>query len=117
LAEARRVVRPGGPVVAATINRYAGLHDVLREERYFDPAQRARTDAVSGHGRHDGEGGLFTIAYFAQPAEVPGEFTDAGLDPEGQYGLEGVAWLMGGVEDWLDDPARREAVLAASQRI
>ncbi|MFF4250479.1 class I SAM-dependent methyltransferase [Streptomyces sp. NPDC001663] len=117
LAEAHRVVRPGGPVVAATINRYAGLHDLLREERYFDPAQRARTDAVSGHGRHGTESGLFTVAYFAQPAEVPGEFTDAGLAPEGQYGLEGLAWLMGGVEDWLDDPERREVVLAATRRI
>lgn len=37
LAEAYRVVRPGGLVVAATINRFAGLHDVLREERYFTP--------------------------------------------------------------------------------
>ena len=117
LAEARRVVRPGGPVVAATINRFAGLHDVLRAERYFDPAQRARTDATNSDGRHSGEGGLFTVAHFAQPAEVPGEFTDAGLVPEGQYGLEGLAWLMGGVEDWLDDPDRREAVLAATRRV
>ncbi|MEU6144989.1 class I SAM-dependent methyltransferase [Streptomyces sp. NPDC047081] len=116
LAEARRVVRPGGPVVAATINRYAGLHDLLREERYFDPAQRARTDAASTDGRHDGEGGLFTVAYFAQPTEVPAEFTDAGLTVEGQYGLEGLAWLMGGVEDWLDAPDRREIVLAATRR-
>ncbi|MCT9076601.1 class I SAM-dependent methyltransferase [Streptomyces fulvoviolaceus] len=117
LGEAYRVVRPGGLVVAATINRFAGLHDVLREERYFDPAQRARTDAVGHHGRHGTEGGLFTTAYFAQPDEPPAEFTDAGLAVEGQYGLEGVAWLMGGVEDWLDDPERREAVLAASRRI
>jgi len=116
LTQAHRVVRPGGPVIAATINRYAGLHDLLREERYFDPAQRLRTDTVSTHGRHNGEGGLFTTAYFAQPAEVPGEFTDAGLTVEGQYGLEGLAWLMGGIEDWLDDPERREAVLAATRR-
>lgn len=116
LAEAHRVVRPGGPVVAATINRFAGLHDLLREERYFDPEQRARTDAANSDGRH-GAQGLFTVAYFAQPAEVPGEFTDAGLVPEGQYGLEGLAWLMAGVEDWLDDPVRREVVLAACRRI
>ncbi|MET7473307.1 class I SAM-dependent methyltransferase [Streptomyces sp. NPDC005648] len=116
LTEARRVVRPGGPVIAATINRYAGLHDLLREQRYFDPAQRLRTDRVSDHGRHDGENGLFTTAYFAQPAEVPGEFTEAGLTVEGQYGLEGLAWLMGGIEHWLDDPERRAAVLAATRR-
>jgi hypothetical protein len=113
------VIRPGGLVVAATINRLAGLHDVLREERYFTPLHRARTDAVTVGGRHHhhDEDGRFTVAYFARPEEAPAEFTDAGLTVEGQYGVEGVAWLMGGVEDWLDDPERREAVLAASRRI
>jgi SAM-dependent methyltransferase len=118
LAEAHRVVRPGGLVVAATINRFAQLHDLLREERYFIPPHRERTDTVLADGRHPfHEDGFFTVAYFARPDEVPAEFTDAGLAVEGQYGVEGVAWLMGGVEDWLDDPERREAVLAASRHI
>lgn len=117
LTEAYRAVRAGGLVVAATINRFAGLHDLLREERYFDPAQRVHTDAVGDHGRKGTEDGLFTTAYFARPHEAPAEFTDAGLTVEGQYGLEGAAWLMGGVEEWLDDPERREVVLAASRRI
>ncbi|MFF5364446.1 class I SAM-dependent methyltransferase [Streptomyces scabiei] len=119
LAEAGRVVRPGGVVVAATINRFAGLNDTLRQGNYFIPERRARTDAVSGHGRHrhSPEDPHFTTAYFADPAEVPGEFDEAGLVHEGQYGVEGVAWLMGGVEEWLDDPERREAVLAATRRI
>ncbi|MDQ1049751.1 bifunctional 2-polyprenyl-6-hydroxyphenol methylase/3-demethylubiquinol 3-O-methyltransferase UbiG [Streptomyces sp. V4I2] len=119
LAEAYRAVRPGGLVVAATINRFAGLHDVLREERYFTAVQRERTDAVTADGRHHhhAEDGLFTVAYFARPEEPPTEFTDAGLTVEGQYGIEGVAWLMGGIEDWLDDPERRAAVLAATRRI
>ncbi|GAA3985991.1 class I SAM-dependent methyltransferase [Streptomyces sp. NBC_01352] len=119
LAEAYRVVRPGGLVVAATINRFAGLHDVLREERYFTPLHRRRTDAVTADGRHHhhAEDGLFTVAYFARPEEPPTEFTDAGLTVAGQYGIEGVAWLMGGIEDWLDEPERRAAVLAATRRI
>lgn len=117
LAEARRVVRPGGLVVAATINRFASLNDLLREERYFVPQYRVPTDSVVEDGRHEPyEGNPFT-AYLADPAEVPGEFTDAGLMCEGQYGVEGVAWLMGGIEEWLDDPERREAVLAATRRI
>ncbi len=118
LSEARRVVRPGGPVVAATINRFAGLHDMLRQELYFTAEHRARVDREREEGRHVFEdGGLFTTAYFAPPHEAPEEFTDAGLAVTGQYGLEGVAWLMGGIEDWLDDPDRREAVLAATRRI
>lgn len=119
LAEAHRAVRPGGLVVAATINRFAALHDLLRQERYFLPPLRARIDAVSVDGRHTPapEDPHFTTAYLADPTEVPGEFTAAGLVCEGQYGVEGVAWLMGGVEEWLDDPDRREAVLAATRRI
>ncbi|KND40256.1 class I SAM-dependent methyltransferase [Streptomyces stelliscabiei] len=119
LTEAGRVVRPGGVVVAATINRFAGLNDTLRQGNYFIPERRERTDAVSGDGRHRWSPAEphFTTAYFADPADVPGEFTEAGLAHEGQYGVEGVAWLMGGVEDWLDDPERREAVLAATRRI
>jgi SAM-dependent methyltransferase len=119
LAEARRAVRPGGVVVAATINRFAGLNDTLRKGNYFVPERRIRTDAISVDGRqiNTPENPDFTTAYFADPAEVPGEFTEAGLEHEGQYGVEGVAWLMGGVEEWLDDPERREAVLAATRRI
>ncbi|UUU26004.1 class I SAM-dependent methyltransferase [Streptomyces sp. DSM 40750] len=119
LTEARRAVRPGGVVVAATINRFAGLHDTLLQGNYFIPERRKRVDAVSRDGRHRyaPEDPHFTTAYFADPAEVPGEFTEAGLEHEGQYGVEGVAWLLGGVEEWLDDPERREAVLAATRRI
>ncbi|MGW0840679.1 class I SAM-dependent methyltransferase [Streptomyces sp. NPDC002787] len=119
LAEARRVVRPGGVVVAATINRFAGLNDTLMQGNYFIPERRRRTDEVSADGRHSYSSAdpHFTTAYFADPAEVPDEFTEAGLAHEGQYGVEGVAWLMGGIEEWLDEPERREAVLAATRRI
>ncbi|AZQ38596.1 class I SAM-dependent methyltransferase [Streptomyces cyaneochromogenes] len=119
LAEAHRAARPGGLVVAATINRFAQLHDLLREERYFIPRHRERTDAVlADGGRHPyHEDGFFTLAHFARPDEVPAEFADAGLTVEGQYGIEGVAWLMGGVEDWLDAPECREAVLEACRHI
>ncbi|MFJ8042525.1 class I SAM-dependent methyltransferase [Kitasatospora sp. NPDC096147] len=115
LAEARRVVRPGGPVVAATINRFAGLHDTLYKENYFDPARRPHVDAVTvdGHLRPSAEQPGFTTAYFHQPGEVPGEFEAAGLAATGQYGVEGAAWLMGGLDAWLADEGRRATVLHA----
>jgi hypothetical protein len=82
-------------VVAATVNRHAALHDLLKAEYCFDPAHRVHTDEVSATGRHADDEGLFTTAYFAEPAEVPAEFSEAGLD----------------------DPERGEAVMSATRRI
>ncbi|SCK10051.1 bifunctional 2-polyprenyl-6-hydroxyphenol methylase/3-demethylubiquinol 3-O-methyltransferase UbiG [Streptomyces sp. WMMB 322] len=119
LAEAHRVLIPGGLVVAATINRFAGIHDTLNKGAYFDPGLRPQIEAAAHDGRlraAEGEKSMFTTAYFHQPEEVPAEFTAAGLTPTGQYGLEGAAWLMGGLASWLDDPGRRELVLHAMRR-
>jgi ubiquinone/menaquinone biosynthesis C-methylase UbiE len=115
LTEARRTVRPGGLVVAATINRFAGVHDTLNRGRYFHPETRARQEscARNGQNRPTGPTAMFTTSYFHDPSDVPGEFNDAGLTATGQYGLEGAAWLMRDVEAWLDNPEQRDAVLAA----
>ncbi|MFD0328229.1 class I SAM-dependent methyltransferase [Streptacidiphilus monticola] len=43
LSEAYRVLRPDGLLVAATINRFAGLHDTLNQGRYFDPCGGRRS--------------------------------------------------------------------------
>ncbi|WP_055590944.1 class I SAM-dependent methyltransferase [Peterkaempfera griseoplana] len=118
LAEAARVARPGGLVVAATINRWAGLHDLLNQGRYFDAATQARVHATvdDGRTRSIGPEATFTTAYFHRPDEVPAEFAEAGLVTTGQYGVEGAAWLMGDVVEWLDDPARRAMALDAVRR-
>jgi SAM-dependent methyltransferase len=115
LAEAVRVVCPGGLVAAATLNRFSALHDQLRKGEYFAPAEREFIDSVSDSGQHLRPGGGF-CAYLHEPAEVPGEFEDAGLAVRGQYGVEGAAWLMPGVTGWTEDGERRSAVLAALRR-
>lgn len=120
LAEAARVVRPGGTVAAAAISRYSGVHDTLRTGGYTDPAVRAHVDGAAATGvLRDGRPNAgFTTAYFHDPGELPGEFTDAGLRGPGggapdRYGLEGAAWLMPGLDDWLDDADRRGVLLDA----
>ncbi|GAA2747746.1 class I SAM-dependent methyltransferase [Kitasatospora cinereorecta] len=118
LAEAARAVRPGGLVVAATINRWAGMHDLLRTAVYFEPNRRARTESAMETGvlAHSERDSMFTTAYFHRPEDVPAEFAEAGLAPFGQYGLEGSAWLMPDMEEHLDDADRRAVVLDALRR-
>jgi SAM-dependent methyltransferase len=112
LAEAARVVRPGGLIVAATINRHAPLHDQLNRGGWFEAERRARLEEIAEEGRNPG-GGDFTTAYFHHPARIAAELAGAGLAVTGQYGVEGAAWLMGDIAGHLDDEERRTAVLAA----
>jgi SAM-dependent methyltransferase len=117
LAEARRVARPGGVVAAATIGRWAPLHDGLVQGFYFDPAHRARTRDALRTGGQGGDTGVFTVAYFHRPEEIPGEFADAGLADPVRHGLEGGAWLVGGINARLDDPEQRGVVLDALRAV
>lgn len=112
LAEAARVVRPGGTVVTATINRYAALHDQLKRGGWFEPWRQVRLAETSATGRVDA-GGEFTTAYLHQPDEIAAEVAAAGLAISGQYGIEGAAWLFGGIDACLDDKTKRADLLEA----
>lgn len=113
LREARRVARPGALLAVATINRFAGLHDMLMRSLYLDDHVREVIDAATSDGllRNTIEG--FTTAYLHHPEQVITELEAAGWLPEGQYGLEGAAHLMPHTIEWLDDEHHREALLAA----
>jgi SAM-dependent methyltransferase len=113
LTEARRVARPGALVAAAQISRYAGLNGLLSVGRYFEPGVPEHTTEVLRTGHLPAGGPFFTDAYFHDPAEIAGEFTEAGLHDAVPHGLEGAAWLMGDMETHLDDPVRRGHVLDA----
>ncbi|WP_030919249.1 class I SAM-dependent methyltransferase [Streptosporangium amethystogenes] len=116
LAEAVRVVRPGGLVAAATISRYSVMHDTIYLGSYLLEEQRkmAHSAAVDGVMLSPGSG--FT-AYLHDPDEVPVEFADAGLPDAARYGLEGPFSLYGDINDWLDDPDRRTLMLDAQRRL
>ncbi|MEV0201221.1 class I SAM-dependent methyltransferase [Nonomuraea sp. NPDC050691] len=114
LAEARRAVRPGGLVAAATINRHAAVLDAIHLGHYLDERDRRAAHAAAADGVMLSPRRGFP-AYFHDPDEVAAEFADAGLRGARQYGLEGVFWLYGDVDDWLDDPERRALLLDAQR--
>jgi SAM-dependent methyltransferase len=119
LAEARRVVKPGGLVAAAAISRYAstidGLRGPLEQDGFEASIERDLED-----GRHtnpDARPRWFTTAYFHLPEELPGELEAAGLVGVETLAIEGPAWMIGGLGAQLDDPARRARLFRALERV
>ncbi len=110
LAEARRVLRPGGKVVAAAISRHASLLDGLVRGLVDDPAFVAILDQDLRDGQHRNPTACldyFTTAYFHQPAELVAEAAEAGLSADAVVAVEGPAWLMPDLEArWRDEPRR-----------
>jgi SAM-dependent methyltransferase len=89
LAEAVRVTRPGGVVVAAGINRYGGLIEAGSNGTLTEDNLHLFTEAFAS-GRIDGSAG-FTVAYFHHADELATELTTAGLADVDVLGVEGPA--------------------------
>jgi SAM-dependent methyltransferase len=119
--EAARAVRPGGPVIAATITRFASLHDGFAQDFYADPRYAAVVDRalVTGEHRNTEPGRTwFTDAYFHRPEEPAAEAREAGLDVVTVVAVEGTLWLLGTrLREILADPERTELMLAMLRRV
>jgi ubiquinone/menaquinone biosynthesis C-methylase UbiE len=117
LAEAGRVARSGGTVVAAAIARFASLFDGLTRGFLGDPTFDAIVERDLEDGQHRNPTDRvewFTTAYFHHPQEVPAEIEEAGLELEGLFGIEGPGSLLGHL--W-DDPEDREHLLRAARAV
>ena len=94
-AESRRVLRPDGVVIAASINQYAGLLDGLRHE-FVD----------TGFGR---------VGYLHPSGQLADEAAAAGLHVDGVFGVEGPGCLVTDLDErWLN-VEQREAILDAAR--
>jgi SAM-dependent methyltransferase len=118
--EARRVLKPGGVVLAAAISRFASTLDGLRLGLFDDPAfaRIAEQDLLDGQHRNPtGDPRYFTTTFFHLPDELRGEAEEAGLTHEATLGVEGPGWLLQDFDRWWDDPARRERLLAVARAV
>jgi len=116
LAEARRVCRKDGVVVAAAISRFASMLDGLRGGYLEDPAFAALAASDLRDGRHENptaNPAYFTTAYFHRPEELEAECTAAGLSHEATITVEGAAWLLADLDARLADERKRTALLDA----
>lgn len=99
LAEARRLVRPKGVVVAAVISRFASLLDGTAYGFLDDPQFVAIVECDLRDGQHRNPEPLtrpewFTTAFFHRPEDISEEVEAAGLRLERLVGVEGPGrWL------------------------
>ncbi|GAA4687269.1 hypothetical protein GCM10023347_48560 [Streptomyces chumphonensis] len=93
LAEARRVVKPGGLVAAAAINRYASLFEHVTYAHLHAPRLQESIATILRTAVHDGRRG-FTLAYFHRAEELAEELRACGLSDVQVYGIEGPAWSI-----------------------
>jgi hypothetical protein len=69
------------------------------------------------HRNPSGRPDWFTTAFFHRPEELRKELQEAGFAVEALLAVEGPGTSLRDVDDWLDDPDRREALLRAIRRV
>jgi len=119
LAEARRVLRPGGRLLAMAICRFASLLDGLYEGWLDDPDFRPIVDQDLADGQHRnpdpaGRPEFFTTAYFHTLDGLADEIERAGFTGVTIYGVEGPGWPLR--SEWAG-PQRREHILFAASSV
>ena len=114
LAEAARVLAPGGVLIAAAISRWASALDGLSRNLLGDArfARIVERDVREGQHRNTTERmDYFTTAYFHAPEELRGETQQVGLAVKGLYGVEGPGWILPDFDERWTNPEQRKALL------
>jgi hypothetical protein len=119
LAEARRIVRPGGPVFAAAISRWAPRLDGILSHRIYQqyPKIVEWCDAMERTGDLPVVSPDWFGGYCHRPAQLRAELRAAGLEVTDLVSIEGAGALMPDIEQRMDDPDDRAAALTTARAL
>jgi ubiquinone/menaquinone biosynthesis C-methylase UbiE len=119
LSEARRVLQPGGVIMAAAITRFASTIIALLKGLVADPIFTPIYEKDLRDGQHrnpTADPGYFTDSYFHYPQELIDEIIAAGFMFETLLAIEGPTLLMEDfTQKWEDKEIRRKLLAIVRQ--
>ena len=119
IAEAWRVLRPGGVLLAYALSRYASTIYGLRNGFVWDSAYLGMITQELSNGQHrqPPDWKVLTTAFFHHPEELKAELEEAGMIHEGTYGIQGPGWLVPEFEQSMQDEERLGILLEIANRV
>lgn len=120
LLEAYRVLRPGGVLFAVAISKFASTLDGLCRNLLADPifAEIVAEDLRTGcHRNPTGNPDYFTDAVFHLPEELEQEAARAGFTHRTVEAIEGPAWLLSNLSEWMNTESRHQQLMSLLDQI
>jgi ubiquinone/menaquinone biosynthesis C-methylase UbiE len=118
LTEAYRVLKPGGLLAAAGINRFSSLFEHAAFAHLHKESMQKSIGGILASQVHDGKK-AFTAAYFHSGEQLRDEVATVGFEAAEVFGIEGPAWsMLAAAErntdgDFRDGPLFESALTAA----
>lgn len=119
LAEAPRVLRPGGVAFIGAISRFGSLLDAVRQGYLTDPEAMAVIEATVRDGHNVNPGldrfpGWFPTAHFHLPDELATEIAESDLVLDCLVGVEGPGGFIG---EGAGDPEKQDHLLQVARLV
>jgi SAM-dependent methyltransferase len=119
LAESRRIVRPGGPVFAAAISRWAARIDGILRLRLYEtkPAAERELAGIERTGRLPPFGPDSFCGYTHRPSQLRAELRASGFRDVDLVCVEGPAYLLDDLPGRLADDEARRVVMETARAL